>query len=55
MLETMAGTASILEAGPLARRLRNLRASVQHVAMSLNNFVIAGRLNLGLDAGTARV
>ena len=39
----------------LARRLRDLRASVQHVAMSPNNFVIAGRLRLGVDLGTTRI
>lgn len=55
MLEGMAGTAAILETGPLPRQLRDLRASVQHVAMSPNNFTIAGRLALGMDAGTTRV
>jgi indole-3-acetate monooxygenase len=40
MLETMAGTAAILEAGRLARWLRDLRASIQHVAMSPNNFIL---------------
>ncbi len=54
-LERLAGTAAIFESGPLARRLRDLRAAVQHVAMSPNNHIIAGRLALGLDAGTARV
>jgi alkylation response protein AidB-like acyl-CoA dehydrogenase len=54
-LERMAGTAAIFEAGPLARRLRDLRAATQHVAMSPNNFGVIGRLRLGLQAGTARV
>jgi alkylation response protein AidB-like acyl-CoA dehydrogenase len=55
MLEGMAGTAAILEAGKLPRHLRDLRAAVQHVAMSPHNFIIAGRLALGLEAGTTRV
>lgn len=55
MLEGTAGTAAILETGPLPRRLRDLRASAQHVAMSPHNLTIAGRLALGLDAGTTRV
>jgi alkylation response protein AidB-like acyl-CoA dehydrogenase len=54
-LESAAGTAALLESGPLARRLRDLRAAVQHVAVSPHNFILAGRLRLGLDAGTARV
>lgn len=54
-VEGMAGTAAILEAGRLPRLLRDLRASAQHVAVSPNNFVVAGRLALGLDAGTSRI
>jgi alkylation response protein AidB-like acyl-CoA dehydrogenase len=54
-LERMTGTAAIFEAGSLARRLRDLRAATQHVAMSPNNFGVIGRLRLGLQAGTARV
>ncbi|MGK7865211.1 acyl-CoA dehydrogenase family protein [Falsiroseomonas sp. E2-1-a4] len=55
MLEGMAGSAAILEAGRLPRQLRDLRASVQHVAMSPHNFITAGRLAMGLDLGTTRV
>ena len=55
MIEGMAGTAAIRETGPLPRQLRDLRASAQHVAMSPNYFAVAGRLAMGLDAGTARV
>jgi alkylation response protein AidB-like acyl-CoA dehydrogenase len=55
MLEGMAGAAAIQETGPLPRRLRDLRAAVQHVAMSPNYFAVSGRLAMGLETGTARV
>lgn len=54
-LETAVGAAAIFESGPMAGRLRDLRAAVQHVAVSPNNFTIAGRLRLGLDPGTTRI
>ncbi len=54
-LEAAIGAAALFESGPLARRLRDVRAAVQHVAMSPNNFIIAGRLQLGLDPGTTRI
>jgi alkylation response protein AidB-like acyl-CoA dehydrogenase len=54
-LESAVGAAAIFENGPLASRLRDLRAAVQHVAMSPNNFTIAGRLRLGLEPGTNRI
>lgn len=50
----MAGTASILESGPLERCARDVQAAVKHIAMSPNNYVVAGRIVLGLDVGTAR-
>ena len=55
MLESMAGTAAMLETGPLPWQLRDLRAAVQHVAMAPHNFITAGRLAMGLEAGTTRV
>jgi indole-3-acetate monooxygenase len=54
MVEAMAGTAAISEAAPIARQLRDLRASAQHIAMSPANFITAGRVRLGLDIGTRR-
>lgn len=54
-LESLIGAVAIQEGAPLARRLRDLRAAVQHVAMSPNNYVLNGRLALGLDPGTTRV
>ena len=51
---TCAGLGTRNQAG-LPRRLRDLRASAQHVAMSPNNFIIAGRMAVGLDPGTARI
>ena len=50
-----AGTAAIFEAGTLERSVRDVHAATKHVAMSPNNYTVAGRLKLGLDPGTARI
>lgn len=49
-----AGAAAIWEAFPLERQVRDIQAAAKHVAMSPNNYVIAGRICLGLDPGTPR-
>ncbi len=49
-----AGAAAIFESCPLERAVRDVHAAVKHVAMSPANFVVSGRLALGLDPGTAR-
>jgi alkylation response protein AidB-like acyl-CoA dehydrogenase len=54
-LESLIGALAIQEAAPIARRLRDLRAAVQHIAMSPNNFILGGRVRLGLEPGTTRV
>lgn len=54
MLSAVSGTISIFESAPLERCARDIHAAVKHVAMSPNNYVIAGRICLGLDAGVAR-
>ncbi|MBR0796854.1 acyl-CoA dehydrogenase family protein [Bradyrhizobium jicamae] len=54
MLAASAGAAAIFETCGLERAARDAHAAAKHVAMSPNNYVIAGRLVLGLDAGTAR-
>lgn len=53
-LAAEAGAASIFETSPLERAVRDVHASVKHIAMSPNNYIVAGRLALGLDPGTAR-
>lgn len=49
-----AGAIAIFESSPLERATRDVHAAVKHIAMSSNNYVVAGRLALGLDPGTAR-
>jgi alkylation response protein AidB-like acyl-CoA dehydrogenase len=53
-LAASAGAVAIFESCALERAVRDARAAAKHVAMSPNNYVIAGRLALGLDPGTAR-
>jgi alkylation response protein AidB-like acyl-CoA dehydrogenase len=54
MLAVDAGTAAIFETGTLERSVRDVHAATKHIAMSPNNYVVAGRLGLGLEPGTAR-
>lgn len=54
MLAASAGAAAIFESCALERAARDVHAAAKHVAMSPNNYIIAGRLALGLDPGTAR-
>jgi indole-3-acetate monooxygenase len=48
------GAAAIFESSPLERAIRDVHAAVKHIAMSPNNYIVPGRLALGLDPGTAR-
>jgi alkylation response protein AidB-like acyl-CoA dehydrogenase len=50
-----AGTAAIFETGTLERSVRDVHAATKHVAMTPNNYIIAGRLKLGLEPGTTRI
>lgn len=54
MLAASAGAVAIFETCALERAVRDVRAAAKHIAMSPNNYVIAGRLALGLDTGAAR-
>jgi len=54
MLASMAGTSAIMESSPLERQIRDIHAAVRHAALSPNNYVVAGRLHLGLEPGVAR-
>jgi hypothetical protein len=49
-----AGATAIFETSPLERAARDIHAAAKHIAMSTNNYIVAGRLVLGLDPGTAR-
>ncbi len=53
-LAAESGSAAIFESNPLERAVRDVHAAVKHIAMSPNNFIVGGRLALGLDPGTAR-
>jgi alkylation response protein AidB-like acyl-CoA dehydrogenase len=54
MLATSAGAVSIFETCTLERAGRDVRAAARHIAISPNNYVVGGRVALGLDPGTAR-
>lgn len=53
MLAAGAGAVSIFETCKLERAGRDARAAARHVALSPNNYVVGGRVALGLDPGTA--
>jgi alkylation response protein AidB-like acyl-CoA dehydrogenase len=52
MMATASGSAAIFETSPLERCVRDIHAAVKHIAMAPNNYVIGGRVALGLDPGT---
>ncbi len=54
MLANAAGSVSIFETCRLERAVRDARAAARHVAFGPANYVVGGRLALGLDPGTAR-
>ena len=54
MLANSAGSPSIFEACKLERAVRDARAAARHVAFGPANYVVGGRLALGLDPGTSR-
>lgn len=54
ILSAEAGTSSIFEASPLERHLRDIQVATKHFAMTPNNYVVSGRVGLGLDPGTNR-
>lgn len=54
MLAASAGSVSIFETCPLERAARDVRAVARHVALSPNNYVVRGRVAMGLEPGTAR-
>jgi alkylation response protein AidB-like acyl-CoA dehydrogenase len=54
MLAAGAGAVSIFETCTLERAVRDARAAARHVAIGPNNYVIGGKVALGLDPGSAR-
>ena len=54
MLAAEAGAISIFESCLMERFVRDVHAAAKHLAMAPNNYTVAGRLGLGLEAGTAR-
>lgn len=54
MLAAGAGSPSILETCRLERAVRDAHAAARHIALSPNNYIVGGKLALGLDVSTAR-
>jgi indole-3-acetate monooxygenase len=54
MLAAEAGASAIFEELPLERAARDVHAATKHVAMNANSYIVAGRVHLGLEPGTAR-
>lgn len=53
-LAAEAGASALFETSPIERALRDVQASAKHIAMSSNNYIMSGRLALGLEPGAAR-
>lgn len=53
-LAATAGAISISERCPLERHMRDVQAGAKHIAMSSNNYLIAGRVALGLRPSNPR-
>ena len=54
LLAAEAGATTIFETSPIERFVRDVHTAVKHIAMTPNNYVVSGRLGLGLDPGTPR-
>ncbi|WP_171944959.1 MULTISPECIES: acyl-CoA dehydrogenase family protein [Bradyrhizobium] len=54
MMTSAAGSIAIFEGCGLERCTRDMHAAVKHIAMSPNNYILAGRVRLGLAPGTSR-
>jgi indole-3-acetate monooxygenase len=54
MLAAEAGAIAIFETSPMERFVRDVHAAAKHIAMNPNNYVVPGRVGLGLDPGTTR-
>jgi alkylation response protein AidB-like acyl-CoA dehydrogenase len=54
MLAAESGSTAIFETSPMERFVRDVQAAAKHIAMSPNNYVVSGRVGLGLAPGTPR-
>jgi indole-3-acetate monooxygenase len=54
VMTAAAGASAIFETCALERCFRDVHAAVKHVAMSANNYVVAGRISLGLPPETQK-
>ena len=54
MLAAESGAVAIFENSPIERFVRDVHAAAKHIAMSPNNYLVSGRVGLGLDPGTPR-
>ncbi|RXH12439.1 acyl-CoA dehydrogenase family protein [Bradyrhizobium guangzhouense] len=54
MLASSLGAAAIFETCALERAARDTRAVAKHIAMSPNNYIVAGQFGLGLESEGAR-
>ena len=54
MLTMEAGAAAIFESGSLEHRVRDVQAASRHIAMNPSIYTVAGRVELGMEAGTTR-
>lgn len=54
LLAAEAGTSAIFQTSKIERHIRDIQAAAKHIAMAPNNYVVSGRVGLGLDPGTTR-
>ena len=54
ILAAESGAVAIFENSPIERFVRDVHAAAKHIAMSPNNYLVSGRVGLGLDPGTPR-
>jgi indole-3-acetate monooxygenase len=54
VLAAEAGTSAIFEMSSIERHIRDIQAATKHFAMTPNNYVVSGRVGLGIDPGTSR-
>ena len=53
-LSAEAGASALFETSVIERSVRDAQAAAKHIAMSTANYIVSGRLALGLDPGVAR-
>jgi alkylation response protein AidB-like acyl-CoA dehydrogenase len=53
-LAAEAGASTLFETSTIERAVRDVQAAARHIAMSSANYIVAGRIALGLEPGVAR-